>query len=87
MLSRDGRPTPLGDAIAHYGRIAKTLHILRLADEPATAARSRAGQPPGRPARARPEGGRGEFPRGRARPATHTLVAFIDERRDAVGRC
>lgn len=26
MLSRDGRPTPLGDAIAHYGRIAKTLH-------------------------------------------------------------
>src|ERR1700754_2700087 len=21
MLSRDGRPTPLGDAIAHYGRI------------------------------------------------------------------
>lgn len=34
MLSRDGRPTPLGNAIAHYGRIAKTLHILRLADEP-----------------------------------------------------
>nr|WP_202528199.1 Tn3 family transposase [Streptomyces sp. SID5770] len=34
MLSRGGRPTPLGDAIAHYGRIAKTLHILRLADEP-----------------------------------------------------
>ncbi|CAM5322174.1 Tn3 transposase DDE domain-containing protein OS=Streptomyces aurantiogriseus OX=66870 GN=GCM10010251_97000 PE=4 SV=1 [Streptomyces aurantiogriseus] len=25
MLSRDGRPTPLGDAIAHYGRISKTL--------------------------------------------------------------
>nr|WP_258308526.1 transposase [Streptomyces sp. NWU339] len=34
MLSRDVRPTPLGDAIAHYGRISKTLHILRLADEP-----------------------------------------------------
>lgn len=34
MLSRDGRPTPRGDAIAHYGRIAKTQHILRLADEP-----------------------------------------------------
>ncbi|MFB7739490.1 Tn3 family transposase [Streptomyces sp. NPDC056112] len=34
MLSRDGRPTPLGDAIAHYGRISKTLHILRIADEP-----------------------------------------------------
>ncbi|MGX4687649.1 Tn3 family transposase [Streptomyces sp. JNUCC 63] len=34
MLSRDGRPTPLGDAIAHYGWIAKTLHILRPVDEP-----------------------------------------------------
>ena len=34
MLSREGRHTPLGDAIAHYGRIAKTLHILRLAEEP-----------------------------------------------------
>jgi TnpA family transposase len=34
MLSRDARPTPLGDAIAHWRRIAKTLHILRLADEP-----------------------------------------------------
>jgi hypothetical protein len=33
MLSRDGRPTPLSDAIAHYGLISKTLHILRLADE------------------------------------------------------
>jgi TnpA family transposase len=41
MLSREGRPTPLGDAIAHYGRIAKTLHILRLADDPATDGRSR----------------------------------------------
>ncbi|GCE02572.1 hypothetical protein EHYA_10349 [Embleya hyalina] len=35
MLSRDGRPTPLGDAIAHHGPISKSLHILRLADEPA----------------------------------------------------
>ncbi len=33
MLSRDGRPTVLGEAIAHYGRIAKTLHVLRLADD------------------------------------------------------
>ncbi|MCW2915083.1 MAG: transposase [Actinomycetia bacterium] len=32
--TRDGRPTPLGDAIAHYGRIPKTLHILRMVDEP-----------------------------------------------------
>ncbi len=34
MLSRDGRATPLGDAIAHQGRIARTLRVLRLADEP-----------------------------------------------------
>ena len=34
MLSRGGRSTPLGDAIAPYGRIAMTLHILRLVDEP-----------------------------------------------------
>lgn len=34
MVARDGRPTPLGDAIAHFGRVPKTLHILRLADEP-----------------------------------------------------
>jgi TnpA family transposase len=33
MISRDGRPTPLGEAIAHYGWIFKTLHILRLADD------------------------------------------------------
>jgi hypothetical protein len=31
MISRDGNPTPLGQAIARYGRIFKTLHILRLA--------------------------------------------------------
>ncbi|MFB7501470.1 IS3 family transposase [Streptomyces sp. NPDC056161] len=29
--------------------------------------------------------GRGKFLRGRARPATHTLVAFIDEHRDRFG--
>ena len=33
MLSRDGHPTPLGEAIAHYGRIEKTLHVLRLVDD------------------------------------------------------
>ncbi|WP_280433885.1 Tn3 family transposase [Nocardia carnea] len=33
MISHDGRPTPLGEAIAHYGRIFKTLHILRPADD------------------------------------------------------
>jgi TnpA family transposase len=30
MISRDGRPTGLGDAFAHYGRIFKTLHILQV---------------------------------------------------------
>ncbi|MEU6409177.1 Tn3 family transposase [Microbispora sp. NPDC046933] len=33
MISRDGNPTLLGQAIAHYGCIFKTLHILRLADD------------------------------------------------------
>ena len=33
MISRDGTPTSLGQAIAHFGRIFKTLHILRLADD------------------------------------------------------
>ena len=30
MISRDGRPTGLGDAFAHYGRIFKTLHLLQV---------------------------------------------------------
>ncbi|GGJ23015.1 hypothetical protein GCM10010121_037470 [Streptomyces brasiliensis] len=30
MLSHDGKPTGLGDAFAHYGRIFKTLHLLQL---------------------------------------------------------
>jgi TnpA family transposase len=30
MISRDGRPTGLGEAFAHYGRIFKTLHILQI---------------------------------------------------------
>ena len=34
MISRDGRPTVLDDAIAHHGRIPKTLHILRLVEDP-----------------------------------------------------
>jgi Tn3 transposase DDE domain len=29
MLSRDGKPTGLGGAFAHYGRIFKTLHLLQ----------------------------------------------------------
>ncbi|MFF3668328.1 Tn3 family transposase [Microtetraspora malaysiensis] len=34
MLSRYGRTTQLGDATAHYGRVSKTLRILRVAVEP-----------------------------------------------------
>ncbi|WP_202126077.1 Tn3 family transposase [Actinomadura physcomitrii] len=33
MLQRDGNPTQLSEAIAHYGRIFKTLHILTYAVE------------------------------------------------------
>lgn len=33
MISRDGQPTRLGQAIAHFGRIFKTLHLLRLVDD------------------------------------------------------
>jgi TnpA family transposase len=32
MFGREGRPTPLGQAFAEYGRIAKTLHLLRVVD-------------------------------------------------------
>jgi len=32
MFSREGRPTPLGQAFAEYGRIAKTEHLLRVVD-------------------------------------------------------
>lgn len=32
MLQRDGHPTALGEAIAMYGRIFKTLHILAYID-------------------------------------------------------
>ncbi|MBR8640558.1 Tn3 family transposase [Streptomyces tuirus] len=30
MFGRGGRPTPLGQAFAEYGRIGKTLHLLRV---------------------------------------------------------
>lgn len=32
MLARDGRPSALGQALAEYGRIAKTLHLLAYVD-------------------------------------------------------
>jgi TnpA family transposase len=32
MLGRDGHPTPLGQAFAEYGRVAKTVHLLAMAD-------------------------------------------------------
>jgi TnpA family transposase len=34
ILQHDGRLTQLGEAIAHYGRIFKTLHVLTLVDDP-----------------------------------------------------
>src|ERR1035437_6043979 len=33
MLQRDGSPTPLGEAIAAYGRIFKSLHVLTYLDD------------------------------------------------------
>jgi TnpA family transposase len=35
ILQHDGRLTQLGDAIAGYGRIFKTLHVLTFVDDPA----------------------------------------------------
>lgn len=35
VLQHGGRPTSLGAAIAHYGRIFKTLHMLTFVDDPA----------------------------------------------------
>ena len=32
MLGRDGSPTPLGHALADYGKVAKTLHLLAMCD-------------------------------------------------------
>src|SRR4051812_36840290 len=32
MFGREGHPTPLGAALAEYGRIAKTEHLLRVVD-------------------------------------------------------
>jgi TnpA family transposase len=32
MFARGGRPTPLGQAFAEYGRIDKTLHLLSILD-------------------------------------------------------
>jgi TnpA family transposase len=35
MLNPGGKPTQLGDALAHYGRIFKTLHVLSYVDDEA----------------------------------------------------
>jgi hypothetical protein len=40
MLAAGGKPTQLGEAPAHYGRIFKTLHVLAYVDDDAYAARS-----------------------------------------------
>ena len=60
MLQRDGHPTALGEAIAMYGRIPKTLHICSLADRGGLPARHQGhAQPAGRTPRA----GRQDLPR------------------------
>ena len=35
MLNPGGKPTQFGDALAHYGRIFKTLHVLSYVDDEA----------------------------------------------------
>jgi TnpA family transposase len=35
VLSRDGSPTPLGEAVMHYGRLHKSLHMLAFLDDEA----------------------------------------------------
>jgi TnpA family transposase len=35
VLSRDGNPTPLGEAVMHYGRLHKSLHMLAFLDDEA----------------------------------------------------
>jgi TnpA family transposase len=42
VLARGGTPTQLGDALAHYRRIFKTLHVLSYVGDSRIAARSRA---------------------------------------------
>ncbi|WP_370740871.1 Tn3 family transposase [Streptomyces sp. Ncost-T10-10d] len=49
MLSRDDRSTPLGNVLAHYGRIVRTSHILRSADGTRLRPTDQGpGEPPGR---------------------------------------
>jgi TnpA family transposase len=33
VLQREGNPTPLGEAMQHYGRLFKSLHILQMIDD------------------------------------------------------
>jgi Tn3 transposase DDE domain len=72
MLQRDGHPTALGEALAAYGRIFKTLHILAYidADETYPPRHQAHPQPPDRPSRPCPR----HLPRqeGRAVPPLRT---------------
>jgi TnpA family transposase len=54
MLSSAGKMTQLGEAIAHYGRIFKTLHVLLYVRRDLPPPDQRDPQPPGRPPRPRP---------------------------------
>ncbi|MFF5265257.1 Tn3 family transposase [Actinomadura viridis] len=49
MISRDGNATSPGQAIARCGRIFKTLHILRLADDEPSPGLTRSVRPGERP--------------------------------------
>ncbi len=69
MRSRDRQPTPLGEAVAHYGRPHKTLHVLRLATT------SKPRPPPGRPLRPGPA----HLPRPARRPAPALLRRQEDQ--------
>ena len=76
MFGRDGHPTPLGQAFAEYGRIAKTLHLLRVVD-PVDDTYRRADEPPAHRAGVPPQAG----PRRSA-----TASAGTSTRRTAKGK-
>jgi TnpA family transposase len=84
MLQRDGHPTALGEAIAMYGRIPKTLHICSLAAEEAYRRdiKGMRNLQEGRHALAGKTFQRGRSPRSRRQPR-HSPVVLSRSRRTA----
>ena len=82
ILQHDGRPTQLGEAIARYGRIFKTLHVLTFVDDPAyrRAAQGHA-QPAGRP----PRPGPAHLPRPQRASCTRAYHAGMEDQLGALG--